>query len=189
MLTKNDFEARYLGKKFHKLIIVGLPKGEDQGRILYVVAECDCGNRKEMLLNNIVYGLSKSCGCERALAVSRRLRNRSKFVVDTPEGPKGLSQLSREYEVPYPRLRSRYRSGITDLPTLIKSDLRGGKPRREDQRLNGKSQMQVAEEHRMTKQAVWERLSRGWHLNEKDEWVSSKGKIVKGVKKQRKRKK
>lgn len=57
-----------VGKRFGRLIVAGKapPRVESSGRrrVSYVVL-CDCGSEKTVLGENLVAGLTKSCGCLR----------------------------------------------------------------------------------------------------------------------------
>lgn len=186
MLTTKDFEEKYLNRKFNKLTIIGKAKGEGK-HVLYVRALCECGNDKDMLLNNIIYGLSRSCGCEIALAASRMGRRRVKITVATPDGPKTISDISREFDVPYTRIMTRYNRGIRNVEMLVTDKRIGKKPEVKDDRLNGMSQKEATSFFKMKKQLVSFRLKHGWIVNEKNEWVSPSKGIVKGIQKISKR--
>lgn len=55
----NQLKRKYLGHKFNHLTILEyLGKGK-------VMALCDCGNKKEMGISNIIHGTTKACGCQR----------------------------------------------------------------------------------------------------------------------------
>jgi hypothetical protein len=186
MLTTKDFEEKYLNRKFNKLAIIGKSKSEGK-HVLYVVALCECGNEKDMLLNNIIYGLSKSCGCGVALAASRMGRNRVKTTINTSDGPKTIADLSREYDVPYTRIMTRYHRGIREVDTLVTDRRIGNKPDIKDVRLNNMSQKEAAEHFGISKQLVSFRLKQGWIVNEENNWVSPTKGRVSGVQKISKR--
>ena len=178
MLTVKDFEARYLGHKFGKLTVTGKAASEKR-QVLFVKVRCDCGNEKEMLLNNLVYGFSKSCGCERVLAVSKRLRDSSKLTVMTPDGSKSITQLSKENGVRYGLIYDRYMRGERDLQKLLETRSQGGhRPRKPDPRLNGLSNIVASEQFGIPKQLVSDRLKRGWIVNSENQWVTPKGKVL-----------
>lgn len=182
MLTTKNFEEKYLNKKFHKLTIIDKAKGEGK-TVLFVYALCECGNKKDMLLNNIIYGLSKSCGCGIAIAASKMGRKRIKMTIGTPEGPKTISELSREYDVPYMRIMTRYNRGIREIPILVTGKRIGKKTDVKDVRLNDMSQKEATEFFSISKQLVSFRLKRGWVVNEENKWVSPTKGPVNGVQK------
>lgn len=54
-------EEKYLNKKFGLLTIKSIyRKGQEQ---VWCQCECECGSIKHALLNNVVHGYTKSCGC------------------------------------------------------------------------------------------------------------------------------
>ena len=60
------------GRKFGRYtVIADLPKGPNFER--FVLCECECGNQRRVLVNNLKRGHSKSCGCDRAELVSKRM--------------------------------------------------------------------------------------------------------------------
>jgi len=172
------FKDSELGKKFHKLTIVG--KGSNETR---VKVRCECGNTKEMLLHNVIYGNSRSCGCVGLLRISRMGRNRVKFTVQTPEGPRSIIDISREYDVSYTRILYRYKIGIRDIKELVSNIHRGPGRESSDERLNGMSQKEAVEFFKMSKQLVSLRLKRGWRLTSDNKWVSPLRGISEGVRK------
>jgi len=48
----------FIGKKIGKLLIISISDGKP-----IALCQCDCGNKKNILLYSIKYGLTKSCGC------------------------------------------------------------------------------------------------------------------------------
>ena len=142
-----------------------------------VIAKCECGNVKEMVLNNIRYGFSKSCGCQRSLTLSKIGRKRTGVFVETPDGPKSIKYLSGEFGIPYPRMMARYYSGIRDWRVLIKDERIGYRPRFNDVRLNGMSNAEAVEFFGMSKQSISHRLKAGWTVDRNNNWIQPNGKI------------
>ena len=67
-MTKEKYDFKnYEGKQYGRLKIIGEGRIErhDNGNILkrYVICQCDCGTVKELNLNSLVVGNTKSCGC------------------------------------------------------------------------------------------------------------------------------
>ena len=50
------------GKRFGKLVVIKISR-KDNNRQYYWICQCDCGNTKEVLGNNIKRELTTSCGC------------------------------------------------------------------------------------------------------------------------------
>lgn len=55
------------GDKKNKLTFLEISRVKYDGwkKINYGMFECECGNTKEILINNVIHGMSKSCGCSR----------------------------------------------------------------------------------------------------------------------------
>jgi hypothetical protein len=53
-----------IGQRFGKLTAIE-PTKQDKKRNTYWLCKCDCGNRVERKLNDLVHGYTKSCGCLR----------------------------------------------------------------------------------------------------------------------------
>lgn len=56
----------YIGRKFGRLLIIGIGnhKRRTSGKkIAVVICKCDCGNEKEVQLQALQVGTTKSCGC------------------------------------------------------------------------------------------------------------------------------
>lgn len=181
MKNVNDFEEKYKGKKYGKLTILRQAANDvkaKDGKVFYVRTLCDCGLEKTMLLNNIIYGFSKSCGCQRALAVSRTKRIASKLTIDTPLGAKTISDLSRQFDVPYGQIYARYNEGIRDVDNLIGKRKRKEQTKIVDERLNGMNQKEAAKEFKVSAQLISFRLKKGWIINADNKWVSPHRGIV-----------
>lgn len=52
------------GNRFGRLVVVG-PPFKKGGRKYFVTCRCDCGNTKDVTVDNLVYGNTSSCGCSR----------------------------------------------------------------------------------------------------------------------------
>lgn len=52
-----------MGKKFGRLTVVALDRYDEQKRRYYYNCICDCGNKCVVDRNNLLRGLSRSCGC------------------------------------------------------------------------------------------------------------------------------
>lgn len=52
----------YIGQKFGMLRIIALGD-KDMRSKRYVVCQCDCGKVKQIRLDTILLGTSRSCGC------------------------------------------------------------------------------------------------------------------------------
>jgi hypothetical protein len=59
------------GKSFHKLKV--LNRADNAGERIRWLCLCECGNTKVIDSRRLRYELSKSCGCERDMAASRRM--------------------------------------------------------------------------------------------------------------------
>lgn len=55
----------YINKKYNKLTILSISKNNSDIKMIKVLCKCDCGNEKIVYLNNVIRGLTKSCGCIR----------------------------------------------------------------------------------------------------------------------------
>lgn len=173
MITDTYFNNWYKGKVFGKLRIIDKAPGEKDGHVLYCMAKClSCGNIKKMIVGNIVYGASQTCGCGRILALSIAKRNGFKLTVRTPEGPKSLKWLATQYGQPYARIYARYTQGSRTVDELLGKTPRKLPPPRPDARLNGLTQKEVTKMFGLKRQTVSDRLKRGWTLNKESEWVS-----------------
>lgn len=174
MKSITQFKELYEGKRYGKLVILrpSFEKGEKRDKVLYVWAKCDCGMEKVMFLNNLIYGMSKSCGCVRMMNAAKARRMGSKLTVATPDGPKTIKELSLKYDVPYQRIYDRFQLGVRDVKTLVGEWKRRPSPIKVDIRLNGKSQKEVAEMFKISKQTVSFRLKTGWSIDSDDKWVS-----------------
>jgi len=175
MINKTTFAEKYKGEKFGKLTILHqtvADKLENDGKVLYVRAKCDCGLEKTMFLNNIIYGMSKSCGCERSLSLSRNRRKSSKLTVATPDGPKTIRDLSLQYDVPYQRIYSRFQDGLRTIEELVGKRKRKEHVKLADKRLNMMNQVEAVKEFKISKQVVSLRLKKGWTINKENKWVS-----------------
>ena len=53
---------KLVGKRFGKWTVIARVENTDRGNTKWL-CECDCGTRKKVLGNNLVQGISKSCGC------------------------------------------------------------------------------------------------------------------------------
>jgi len=54
-------ESNYIGRRFNRLVFLcdlGVKRG-----LRYVWVQCDCGNKKRVILNNLKTGRTQSCGC------------------------------------------------------------------------------------------------------------------------------
>lgn len=178
MMNNKTFEEKYQGKQFGSLVILGKDPKDKSGHVLYVVAAClACGNRKKMLISNIIYGMSKTCGCGQRLAVAKARRNAFKIVVETPKGPKSLRSISEDYNEPYAKIYARFRSGRTTLDELVNMK-RKKSVKKADPRLSGLSQAEAARLFGILPQVVSFRLKKGWTINAKGSWVSpTKGEV------------
>ncbi len=56
---KEDY-SKYIGKKYGRLKILDVYKN---GTYIECKCICDCGNKKDIALNNLIRGYTKSCGC------------------------------------------------------------------------------------------------------------------------------
>lgn len=58
------------GQRFGKLTVIG--RAPNRGRRTMWLCECDCGNQREIMADNLVAGKSSSCGCLSSELTSRR---------------------------------------------------------------------------------------------------------------------
>lgn len=75
MKTTLEKYKEFIGKKFNYLTI------EDvviKNRHYYFVCRCDCGNRKTILVQNVIKNSTQSCGCMRYKTVSQKAKQRTK---------------------------------------------------------------------------------------------------------------
>lgn len=85
--------ADSVGKKFGRLTVVELREIRMPSHMRRVLARCECGTEKEVFLNSLSMGVTKSCGClhmERA-----RTMNRSHGMTRTPEWTAWSNMLAR----------------------------------------------------------------------------------------------
>ncbi len=62
---KNEFPKRRIGQKFHSLTILDVFYKNVNGKeLLYAKCRCDCGNETEKLLEYILKGNARTCGCK-----------------------------------------------------------------------------------------------------------------------------
>jgi len=59
-MRKMLIPADYIGQKHNLLAITDMYK---KGEWWYVLCDCECGRQKEIFLNNVLDGKTKSCGC------------------------------------------------------------------------------------------------------------------------------
>ena len=72
-------EANYIGRRFNELVFlcnIGMKKG-----LRYVLVQCDCGNKKSVMLNNLNTGRTKTCGCSRVYNIPQYIRNTHKNMM------------------------------------------------------------------------------------------------------------
>jgi hypothetical protein len=175
--SEKTFKELYLGKKYGKLTVVGQAVGDKSS--MFVQVKCDCGSVKEILLNNLVYGFSKSCGCSRELSFAKAKRMSTRVFINTPDGAKSVATIVKEYDVPYMRVYSRFLSGVTDIKELVSDVRRGGfRPQVSEPRLNGMSVTEAALFFGIKKQLVSFRLKSGWVVDKDNRWVTKKGVIL-----------
>ena len=63
---KNEFPKRRIGQKFHSLTILDVFYKNVNGKeLLYAKCRCDCGNETEKLLEYILKGNARTCGCKK----------------------------------------------------------------------------------------------------------------------------
>jgi hypothetical protein len=62
-MTKFDFVANHLGKKYNKLTVLEIKKQNKQPT--RAICACECGVVKEYLLTKIVRNRTKACGCQK----------------------------------------------------------------------------------------------------------------------------
>jgi len=63
------------GQRYGRLIVV--ERAPNQGNKIRWRCQCDCGNLTVVQYNNLIYGLTRSCGCyqkDRTREVARLLR-------------------------------------------------------------------------------------------------------------------
>ena len=56
----DELNAKYLGKRFNKLVILSITRNEDSS--ITTLCECDCGATCNKYLHKVVSGSVKSCG-------------------------------------------------------------------------------------------------------------------------------
>jgi hypothetical protein len=79
----NDFIAKItpeqrIGAKFGRWTIVGIERrivGKSRWPHPFAICECDCGNRKTVILGTVVCGKSKSCGCYNREVASKQTKH------------------------------------------------------------------------------------------------------------------
>lgn len=62
----------YTGKRFGKLIVLGISDKKGKSGHKYYRCLCDCGNEKDISASHLATGASKSCGCGVRLATIKR---------------------------------------------------------------------------------------------------------------------
>jgi len=73
MKIQTFIETDYIGRRFNNLVFlcnVGMKNG-----VRYVLVQCDCGNKKRVVLNNLKAGRTQSCGCSRVHNIPPYIRN------------------------------------------------------------------------------------------------------------------
>lgn len=67
-----------IGKIYNKLTVVSkTSRTNTQGRYFYV-CRCECGKEKEIVINSLKNGLTKSCGCLRSDYVAKRNKDKAR---------------------------------------------------------------------------------------------------------------
>ena len=72
---KTKYKFRGLNKKIEGTILTPIDYSARRtpSRNAYYLFHCDCGKNKELILSDIVYGKTKSCGCIRKKRSARIL--------------------------------------------------------------------------------------------------------------------
>ena len=76
----NDMKNDLAGKRFGRWIVVSESEKRTKSRYVYWVCKCDCGTIKDIASNNLLNGVTTSCGCLRKerLTVRNKTHNGSK---------------------------------------------------------------------------------------------------------------
>jgi len=102
---KNEFPKRRIGQKFHSLTILDVFYKNVNGKeLLYAKCRCDCGNETEKLLEYILKGNARTCGCKEGQGCRKIGREKlSKDVIDeywdyekNTVNPETIEQRSKE---------------------------------------------------------------------------------------------
>lgn len=71
-------ESDYVGKKYERLTVESFIRKENNGKArLYAICICECGNKKNVQIDQLKRGLTKSCGCY-SMEVRRKKENKHK---------------------------------------------------------------------------------------------------------------
>lgn len=84
-LIQNDEYKNIIGKKFGKLNVIEELAISDPNGHKHFLCLCDCGNKIEVLGNNLIHHQTESCGCKK---IVRRLT--SKIPINNTSGVKGV---------------------------------------------------------------------------------------------------
>lgn len=102
---KYEFPKRRVGQKFHSLTIIDVFYKDVNGKeSLYAKCKCDCGNETEKLLDSIIKGNARTCGCREGQGYRKIEREKlSKDVIDeywdyerNTVNPETIEQRSKE---------------------------------------------------------------------------------------------
>ena len=63
-----------IGQKFGKYVVIARSDKRTKAQKQIVLCKCDCGNEKEVIVNNLRSGLTVSCGCWKDANTSKRLK-------------------------------------------------------------------------------------------------------------------
>ena len=77
-----DFVYRndeFIGKRYGKLVIIGISDKKDKYNHLKVICKCDCGNEIETDLRFLASGQTSSCGCYRKECAKKQQKENITF--------------------------------------------------------------------------------------------------------------
>lgn len=169
-MKRTTFEAKYKGKTYHGLTILEAIPVTDE-HVFYVKAKCSlCGNVKKMLAGNIIYGLSKSCGCQTALKASKMGQDRVKYFIDTPKGPLSINAFCAKYDLERSLIYHRVRNGETDMNRLLIKPGEYYQRKYHYPALNGRTMDQAVHDFGVSRQTIHNRMKAKWTLDKQDRW-------------------
>lgn len=64
-----------IGQKFNKLTILSISQNDNKVNKVKYLCICDCGNKREVYNNNLIYGKTRSCGCIQKERTAQSNRN------------------------------------------------------------------------------------------------------------------
>lgn len=102
----NSARKAYIGRKYGRLLVVNIFRTEDS--LLRADCVCECGKIKTVQINNLVKGLTQSCGC---------LRDEKKNIHKRKINESEYESIKKEY---YENLKKKKGNGRVTLAEIGK---------------------------------------------------------------------